>query len=157
MKKYLIYLGCALILTVSCKNGSSNKDDKIDDQTKANELSLEGTWELVSFYNYVDNKVSDTIYRSENLKQIKMYTKTKVMWTKSLPSDSLEWFGYGSYEFNDSTLYEALDYGSKTMNEILKDGVEFKFQLLLDKNRFTQIEIDEDGNPIYGENYVRVE
>lgn len=157
MKKYLIYFGCALILTASCKNESSNKDEKIDDQTTQNKLSLEGTWELVSFYNYIDNKVSDTIYRSENLKQIKMYSKSKVMWTKSMPSDSLEWFGYGSYEFNDSTLYEALDYGSKTMNEILKDGILFKFQLLLDKNRFTQIEIDEDGNPIYGENYVRIE
>jgi hypothetical protein len=151
MKNYLIYFGLTFLLIASCQDSKSN------DQTILNEPSLEGAWELVSFYNYVDNEVSDTIYRSQNFMQIKMYTKSKVMWTKSLPSDSLEWFGYGSYEYNDSILYEALDYGSKTMNEILKDGIEFKFQLVLDKNRFTQIEIDEDGNPIYGENYVRIE
>lgn len=156
MKKYLLYFCSVLIVLLSCKNESAKSEEK-GIEPIADQFTLEGAWELVGFYNYADNVVSDTIYRSDKLKQIKMYTKTKVMWTKSLPTDSLEWFGYGSYEIVDSTLYEALDYGSKTMNEILKDGVEFKFRLMLSKNNFTQIEIDEDGNPIYGENYVRIE
>ncbi|MBT8267508.1 MAG: hypothetical protein KJP20_13260 [Bacteroidia bacterium] len=157
MKNYLIYCLIVLISIASCKNSSDSSEDMATAKTSKNALTLEGAWELVSFYNYVDNKVSDTIYRSDNLKQIKMYTKTKVMWSKSLPSDSLEWFGYGSYEYSDSTLYEALSYGSKTMNAILQDHTEFEFRLLLEKDRFTQIEIDEDGNPIYGENYIRIE
>lgn len=156
--KNLLILSCLLcFIFSSCKNESGNENNNSSKNYPADELTLEGAWELVSFYNYVNNEVSDTIYRSDKLKQIKMYTKSKVMWSKSLPSDSLEWFGFGTYEYSDSTLYEALDYGSKTMNQILKDKTEFQFRLLLEKDRFTQIEIDAEGNPIYGENYVRIE
>ncbi|MBT8272222.1 MAG: hypothetical protein KJO77_00350 [Bacteroidia bacterium] len=156
--KNLLILSCILgLIFTSCKTDKNTDQNDSTENYPKEKLTLEGAWELVSFYNYVDNEVSDTIYRSDKLKQIKMYTKSKVMWSKSLPSDSLEWFGFGSYEYSDSTLYEALDYGSKTMNQILMDQTEFQFLLYLDKTRFTQIEIDADGNKIYGENYIRIE
>ncbi len=152
MKKILIFTCSLCIFFISCKKENG------ENTTKNNQkLILEGALELVSYYNYTDNKVSDTIYRSDDFKQIKMYTESKVMWSRSVPNDSLEWFGYGSYEFSDSTLFEALDYGSKTMNLIVNSRTEFEFQLFLEKDRFTQIEINEDGSPIYAENFVRIE
>lgn len=157
MKNLLIISVFLCLIFAGCKDNKSADQNDSTENYPGEKLSLEGVWELVSYYNYVNDQVSDTIYRSTNLKQIKMYTKSKVMWSKSLPSDSLEWFGYGSYEFSDSTLYEALDYGSKTMNKILMDQTEFQFQLFLEKDKFTQIEIDADGNLIYGENYIRIE
>ena len=43
------------------------------------------------------------------------------------------------------------------MNEVIEEKQEFNFKLELSENRFEQIEIDEDGNKIYSENYKRIE
>jgi len=120
-------------------------------------LTLQGVWELVSFYNYGDKGVIDTIMSSKSNRQIKMYSKTKVMWSRFVESDSTDWFGYGNYSNTDSTLTEALDYGSKSMNPIIREREEFDFNLVLEKDRFSQIEIDENGNPLLAENYIRIE
>jgi len=85
-----------------------------------------------------------------------MYSDTKVIWCKLLKTDSIEFFGYGSYNYNDGKLTEILEFGSAFMNEVIKEQKEFKFQLELYPDRFQQIEIDEDGNKIYSENYVRI-
>jgi hypothetical protein len=86
-----------------------------------------------------------------------MFSDTKVMWCKLRPADSTEFFGYGSYSFEDGELTEVLDFGSSFMNEVILEQKEFSFQLQLHPNRFEQIELDEDGNKIYSENYVRIE
>ncbi len=79
------------------------------------------------------------------------------MWSKHVPTDSTEWFGYGSYNLNDNTLTEVLDYGSEMMSKIIQEKKEFIYEIDLTENTFSQIEIDEDGNRIYSENYKRIE
>lgn len=142
----------ALILLSSCKDKemSGNNDNK---------LTLEGTWELIGRYNYVDNKVSDSFGLAEGYRQVKMYTPTKVMWCRKRPADSTEWFGYGSYELNETKdrLTEVLDYGSVMMSEIIEEEKEFVFGLELKQNSFIQIELDDDGNRVISENYIRIE
>ena len=152
MKKFLFSLFIVITL-ISCNNAQKN----VEPQVEEDKLSLEGTWEMMGYYNYKDNKVIDSFTRGENFRQVKMYTPTKVMWSKKVPSDSTEWFGYGSYKLNDTSLTEILDYGSNMMNQVIKEEMEFKYELKLEKDKFTQIELDEDGNRIYSENYVRIE
>ena len=123
----------------------------------SNDLTLEGVWELVSYYNYGNNGVTDTIMSSKSYRQIKMYSKTKVMWSRFAESDTNDWFGYGAYSNTSNTLTEALDYGSKSMNPVINERETFNFDLILEKDKFTQIEMDEEGNPLLAENYIRIE
>ena len=118
---------------------------------------LKGTWELTGFYNYKDNVVVDSFEMNPEFRQLKMYTDTKVMWCKHRPADSTEWFGYGTYAYDGDQLTEILDFGSAVMDEVIAEKKEFIFDLDLHPNKFQQIELDEDGNRIYSENYVRVE
>ena len=69
----------------------------------------------------MDNKVKDSFQTSEGYRQVKMYTPTKVMWSKYIPSDSSEWFGYGRYSVNGSELVEVLEYGSEMMRRIIEE------------------------------------
>ncbi|ETN96502.1 hypothetical protein SAMN04487906_2888 [Zhouia amylolytica] len=119
--------------------------------------TLEGAWELISFYNYnEDNEISDTVPTSEGYRQIKMYQAGKVMWTRYVPKDSIEWFGYGSYTNTDSELVETLEYGSNSMMRIIDTLRVFKFELVLGKEHFTQITVDDDGQRVFSENYKRL-
>ncbi len=120
--------------------------------------SIEGTWELVSNYNYVDGvNVSDTIYPAEGYRQIKMYYNGKVMWTRYVPNDSVEWFGYGSYMVEDGQLIEQLEYMSASMRKIANKDMVWKMELELKNNSFSQIFVDEEGNRINSENYKRID
>lgn len=148
---------CLILLLVSCKNDSENNAYPVTNPKETDTKTLEGAWELVSFYNYVDNKVADSFRTSEGYRQVKIYTPTKVMWSKHVPSDSTEWFGYGSYSIEDKQLKETLDYGSVMMSKIIEERKEFVYDLDYGSNTFSQIEIDEDGNRIYSENYRRIE
>lgn len=158
MKTLLLTSAC-LLLFLSCKNDSSKEPFPVTDPNETRTLTLEGAWELTGFYNYVDNKIADSFQTTEGYRQVKMYTATKVMWSKHVPTDSTEWFGYGSYSINDkeNRLTEILDYGSEMMSKIIQEHKEFVYELNLNKNRFSQIELDEQGNRIYSENYKRIE
>jgi hypothetical protein len=155
MKTVLLLLSLALI--VSCKNNTETKMQENKMNSSSKDLTMKGAWKLISYYNYKDNKVSDTIKTSDTNKQVKMYTDSKVMWSRFRNSDSLDWFAYGSYSIVDGSLIEILDYGSKSMNEAIKEQKKFSFKLILDEDKFSQIQTDEDGNPIYAENYLRIE
>lgn len=122
-----------------------------------NKKSLEGTWELVSNYNYDNNIITDTIYATNGYRQIKMYYNGKVMWTRYVPTDSIEWFGYGSYVTTDSTLTEKLEYMSSSMRKVANENMEWHMELQLEANKFTQIFTDADGNRINSENYKRLD
>ncbi len=151
MKNLLI--ACFVIFAIaSCNNTKQNSESTAEEK-----LTLEGTWELTSYYNYQDNKISDSFGLSPGYKQIKMYTPTHVMWARKVPSDSLEYFGFGTYKITDTSLVEMLDYGSKMMNQAIEENLEFPFELQVEKNRFIQIDLDEDGNRIFSENYIRIE
>lgn len=146
MKNLVIPFLCVLIV-FSCTN--SNKQQE--------QLSLEGTWELTGFYNYKNNKIVDSFTKHDDFKQVKIYTPTKVMWSKKVPNDSTDWFGYGHYTLSDTTLTEMLYYGSKVMNQVIDEKIKFQYELILEKDKFTQIELDENGDRIYSENYIRIE
>ncbi|MFK7782857.1 hypothetical protein [Psychroserpens sp.] len=158
--KTLIYFFCITLVMLSCKKETTKEDIKNNNTDSIiidTNQPLIGTWELIGFYNYENNAIKDSFSTSNDYRQVKMYTASKVMWSKSVPKDSTEWFGYGSYDISDKTLTEVLDYGSKIMSEIIEERKEFVYEIDLTNNTFIQIEIDEDGNRIYSENYRRIE
>ncbi len=120
--------------------------------------SIEGTWELVNFYNYDDSgKISDTVPTTKGYRQIKMYYNGKVMWTRYVPADSVEWFGYGSYKVTDSTLSECLEYMSASMSKIANELREWNMELILRKDTYSQIFTDGEGHRTFSENYKRLD
>ena len=78
MKTTLLFICIAFLF--SCKNDSNsvNNDSDLDSE----KTSLQGAWTLVSYLNYKDNGDVDTILSSKDNKQIKMYSDTKVMWSR---------------------------------------------------------------------------
>ncbi len=157
-----LFLSFAInLLLFSCNDiDKSNIDDTIEDPPTIDSTAgtpLDGAWELVGYYNYDDGKVIDSFKQREGFRQVKMYSPTKVMWSKQVPTDSTEWFGFGTYKIENGQLVEVLDYGSEMMTKIISEREEFRYDLILTKNSFIQIEIDEDGNKIYSENYRRIE
>ncbi len=149
MKKLLGLVFLMLIL-VSFTEFASSKQ-----QTTAN--SLEGTWELVNRFNYDQGNVTDTLLNLNGYRQIKIYSKGKVMWTRHSPDDPNEWFGYGSYTNTADELEERLEYGSESMMKIQDTVQVFKFELHLYKDSFSQISLDENGVPESSENYKRID
>lgn len=118
---------------------------------------IKGTWELESFYYYDNNEISDTLPTTDGYRQIKMYTSDKVMWTRYVPKDSVEWFGYGNYKVKDGMLIETLEYGSESMMGAIDTLRIFTFELQISEDAYSQISIDEEGNRISSENYRRIE
>src|SRR5690606_4667992 len=143
-----------ILLTLTSCNKSKDTDLKAENK---NQPTLEGTWELVGYYNYLDNKIIDSFKVSKGYRQVKMYTSSKVMWSKDVPTDSVEWFGFGHYKITDSTLTETLDYGSNMMRDIIGERKAFNYELKIGHKRYSQIELDEQGNRIYSENYLKIE
>ncbi|RNL78063.1 hypothetical protein ED312_19890 [Sinomicrobium pectinilyticum] len=119
-------------------------------------VSLEGVWELVNYYTYEDNNVTDSFPNAEGYRQVKMYQDGKVMWTRKVPQDSTQWYGYGKYLSTDTSLVETLEYGSASMMKIIDTSRIFSFELQGGKDWFRQISINEDGNRTFSENYIRI-
>ena len=119
--------------------------------------SLEGTWELINRYNYDDSGVSDTLQNVNGYRQVKIYSKGKVMWTRYSPEDPSEWFGYGSYTNTANELEERLEYGSAAMMGIQDTIKVFKFELILDDDTYSQISLDDEGKRYFSENYRRID
>ncbi|OIQ29691.1 MAG: hypothetical protein BM564_05640 [Bacteroidetes bacterium MedPE-SWsnd-G2] len=159
--KSIYFILIAALIFYNCNNNKTEAKPEAQEPTKEEVISipstLEGTWELVNFYNYDNNTVTDSFNAESGYRQVKMYSKHKVMWTKHVPSDSAEWFGYGTYKHEDGMLIESLEYGSQMMDEVIKSRESFIYELDLEENKFSQIEVDEDGNRIYAENYIRIE
>lgn len=140
----------------SCKNDKMSDSKKVvENQEKKS--TLVGVWQMVGYYNYHDNEIVDSFMSSDSYKQIKIYTPTKVMWSRLNKQDSTDWFGFGNYKITDSTLTETLVYGSNSMNKTIEKNNEFNFELVINDNTFNQIELDENGDRILSENYVRIE
>lgn len=158
MTSKILIFSLALAFVFSCKETPEN-DNTTEVETEQKDITngLKGTWELTGFYNYKDNVVVDSFEMNPEFRQLKMYTDTKVMWCKHRPADSSEWFGYGTYNYDGDRLTEVLDFGSAVMDKVIAEKKQFIFELNLQPNKFQQIELDEDGNRIYSENYIRVE
>ena len=158
MKFKLILLLTFIILTSF--HGKDMVENPKKNNTTIQDLSLKGAWELISRYNYIDNKIVDTFFVAKTYRQVKMYTDTKVMWSRKMRSDSTEWFGYGTYKLNAThdTLREVLDYASHVMSKLINETGVFVMEIKdLKENSYTQIEIDGEGNRVISENYIRIE
>ncbi len=125
--------------------------------TQQTPLTLEGSWELINRFNYDGLNVSDTIPNLNGYRQVKIYSKGKVMWTRYAPDDPADWFGYGTYTNTDNRLEERLEYGSKPMMQAIDTIQTFVFELVLYKDSYSQITLDEDGNRTFSENYKRID
>ena len=154
MKNSLLII--CLIILFSCKENSNTSQENPINESNEEITTMEGAWKLVSYFNYRDDGTVDTILASNSNKQIKMYSPTKVMWSRTRISDSIDWFAYGDYTVKNGVLTEILDYGSKSMNEVIKDQTEFTFNIDITENEFSQIELDSLGRQIYAENYIRI-
>ena len=154
----LLFFSILIVTFSACKQNESPEISH-DSDAKINLLKLNGTWEMTGYYNFVDNKITDSFRTNPGFRQVKMFTDQKVMWSKNVPADSTEWFGYGFYsvDSDQDELTETLEYGSEMMRKIIDEKKEFKYELLLEKNMFSQIEMDSEGNRIYSENYKRIE
>jgi len=155
MKTHVTFIILFVIL-FSCNEGKERVEEIVEVEIEE-KASLEGTWEMIGLYNYRNNQVVDSFKTREGNRQVKMYTKSRVMWSKLVPADSTEYFAYGAYTLNDSILTETLDYGSKTMNIVIGVRRDYTYKIVLEDDRFSQIEIDDEGNRIYSENYKRVD
>lgn len=155
MKKALgiVFLMVSFLVVICC---SSTKAQNTSQQ-KSSPNSIEGTWELISNYNYDGGEIRDTIPLEEGYRQIKMYYNGKVMWTRYVPTDSVEWFGYGSYHTTDTTLTEILEYMSSSMRKIANANMEWNMKLDIDAHKYSQIFTDAEGDPVSSENYKRID
>ena len=119
--------------------------------------SLEGTWELQSFCNYDGNEVADTVSLVEGYRQVKMYYNGRVMWSRTDPNDTIGRFGFGKYHITADELVEVIEYGDYYFMQNLGSNREFRFELIVDGDRYSQITIDEEGKRTFSENYVRAD
>jgi hypothetical protein len=149
MKKISLVASCLLIALVFIS--ATKKESSPTAQ------SLEGVWELKHQFIFENNEILDTMYNLNGYRQVKMYSKGKVMWSRYNPTDTNEWFGYGSYTVVDGMLEERLEYASNSMMQIIDTVQVFRFELEMEKNSYSQISFDEKGRKYNSENYDRIE
>ncbi len=119
--------------------------------------SIQGTWEQVSFYNYDEQEVTDTVYLPDGYRQVKMFYNGKIMWSRTNPNDTIGRFGFGSYRITDTELIETIEYGDYQMMQALDTLSVFRFELVLANGTYSQISVDEEGNRTFSENYKRID
>ena len=147
--KALTIVGCLLLLGLTVKQ---SPDQKLLEDAKA----LEGVWELQHQYLYENDAIMDTLQNENGYRQVKMYGQGRVMWTRHNPEDANEWFGFGTYTVKDGMLEERLEYASGPMMKIMDTVNVFRFELVMDGDRYQQIELDENGYHSRSENYIRL-
>lgn len=155
MKKYPYLAFILLIVFANCNTNNKTTDTQVTVE-KTEEYPLQGVWEIHSYVNYRGD-TTDTIWPSNERKQRKMFSKSKVMWSKLRTFDSLDWFGVGDYTLKDGIFTEELDYGSKPVNKIIETSNKWTFNAVVTEDSFSQITVDSSGNYIYAENYIRVD
>lgn len=126
--------------------------------------TIEGTWELQSFYNFDGQNIVDTLATDEGYRQVKMFYNGKVMWSRTTAEDTKDAdgndvvgkFGYGTYKITDTELIEIIEYGDKGMLTGEDSLRTFVFELWLEDDKYSQIRTDGEGNRIFSENYIRI-
>lgn len=148
MKK-LVSIATVLVVVLTASLLSSNTPTAFH--------SIEGTWELESFHNYDDDVITSTQPKSDGYRQVKMYYNGHIMWTRYVPEEPNGRFGYGSYRITDNQLIETIEYGDAEMLKALDTMRVFTFELELKEDFYSQINIDEEGNRTFSENYKRID
>ena len=147
MKK-LIGLVFLMLILISASEISTSEPNTMH--------TMEGTWELESFYFYANNVVTDTVPIQEGYRQMKMYYDGKIMWSRTDPRDTIGRFGYGSYVITETELIETIEYGDYQMMMALDTIRKFTFELQLTDSHYSQISADDEGNRTFSENYKRI-
>ncbi len=147
MKK-LLGLFFIMMLLVSGTVFTTSKPDAMH--------TMEGTWELQSFNNWNGEEVT-TAELVEGYRQVKMYYNGKVMWSRTDPNDTVGRFGFGAYRITEDELIETIEYGDYSMMQALRTLRNFTFQLELTDSTYSQITLDDEGNPVFSENYKKVD
>ncbi|EAR01728.1 hypothetical protein [Maribacter sp. HTCC2170] len=146
-----------LLIFISLIGFTSTKPDTMH--------TIEGTWELQSFYNFDGQDIVDTLLTDVGYRQVKMYYNGRIMWSRTTAEDTKDAdgndvvgkFGYGTYRITDNQLIEVIEYGDEGMLTG-KDSVRtFVFELWLKDDMYSQINIDGEGNRIFSENYKRID
>ena len=127
--------------------------------------TIEGTWELQSFYNYDGQNIIDTVPLAEGYRQVKMYYNGNIMWSRTTSqytkdpdgNDVVGRFGYGTYMITENELMETIEYGDIGMMRALDTIRQFTFELVLTDQTYSQISSDEEGNRTFSENYKRID
>ena len=151
MKKQLLILTGVVLMAFLLIASHRLPNDPITSQ------QLEGVWEMEHQYMYENGEITDTMFNMHGYRQVKIYSNSKVMWSRFNPNDPNEWFGYGTYTIKDGWLEERLEYASGPMMKIVDTTQVFRFQLELDKDTFRQVALDNNGQRYYSENYKRIE
>lgn len=148
MKKIfgLVFL---MLILVSATFINSNEPDAMH--------TMEGTWELQSFYLFDGKNITDTVPIQDGYRQIKMYYNDKIMWSRTNPNDTIGRFGFGTYVITDNELIETIEYGDYQMMQALDTVRNFKFELWLTDKLYSQITVDEEGYRTTSENYKRID
>lgn len=126
--------------------------------------TMEGTWELQSFYNFDGKDIIDTLPTDVGYRQVKMYYNGNIMWSRTTAEDTKDAdgndvvgkFGYGTYRITDNELIEVIEYGDEGMLTGEDSFRTFTFELWLEDDTYSQIRTDEEGNRIFSENYKRI-
>jgi len=58
----------------------------VEKDAPQNTYTLEGVWELKHQYIFENNEILDTLYNLDGYRQVKMYSKGKVMWSRFNPN-----------------------------------------------------------------------
>ncbi|MBT8178259.1 MAG: hypothetical protein KJO94_03070 [Eudoraea sp.] len=148
MKKFIGIVFLMLILLVGTATTTS---------TPHTMHSIEGTWEQVSFFNYDEQEVTDTVLLPEGYRQVKMFYNGKIMWSRTNPNDTIGRFGFGHYRITENELIETIEFGDYQMMQALDTLSVFRFELILDNGSYSQISVDEEGNRTFSENYKRID
>lgn len=119
--------------------------------------TMEGTWELQSFYLFDGKEITDTVPVQDGYRQVKMYYNDKIMWSRTDPRDTVGRFGYGTYVITETELTETIEYGDYQMLQALDTIRDFSFELRLTDKYFSQITVDEEGYRTTSENYKRID
>ena len=117
-------------------------------------FSIEGVWELESFDYYESNDIVGSSVLWEGYRQIKIFQDGYIMWSRNVPKDSVQWYGFGTYELRGDTLIENLEYGSHELMKLYHPDHIFILNKALDI--FRQIDFDQEGNYVFSENYRRL-
>lgn len=148
MKKILGFIFLMLILVSATKFTTEDESSM---------HAIEGTWELQDFYQYDGDKIIDTTATSKGFRQVKMYYNGNIMWSRTSSDEIAGRFGYGTYKIIPDRLIETIEYGDAQMMLALDTIRQFTFELILNDETYSQINLDENGNRIFSENYKRID
>jgi len=149
--------GLSLLLLILISASALNSSAPVSSAEAETMHSLQGTWELESFYNYEGQNVSDTVPVEKGYRQVKMYYNGRVMWSRIDPRAPIGRFGYGTYKITSSELIETIEFGDAEFMKALDTMRIFRFNLELKDNTYSQISIDENGIPFFSENYKKID